>query len=63
MSAEPGGTGMPPQQAMVPSVFSPHAYSTPALTELNVPVGGAVSPPKLLPQQAMEPSVLTPQAN
>ena len=47
----PAGLAMPPsllpQQATVPSVLTPHVSSNgpaPALTEVNVPVGGAASP-------------------
>lgn len=54
---------MLPQQAMVPSVLTPHANSIPALTDVNVPSGGLAPPSLTLPQQAMVPSALTPHPN
>jgi hypothetical protein len=62
-----GGVNSPkllsPQQAMVPSVLTPQAYSPPSLTEANVPVGGTASPSRSEPQQSMVPSVITPQTS
>ena len=60
-----GGVAWPkvlsPQQAMVPSVFTPHAAEERTLMEEKAPpgVGTWVPPYPVLPQQAMVPSVLT----
>jgi hypothetical protein len=38
---------LPPQHAMVPSVFAPHVWKAPALTKAKMPAGG-VAWPRLL---------------
>ena len=43
------------------SVSSAQVYPFPALTWVNVPVGGVASPEPLNPQQATVPSALSPQ--
>jgi hypothetical protein len=50
-----------PQQASVPSVFSPQVWLLPAVTWVKVPAGGVLWPPSFRPQQATVPSVLRPQ--
>jgi hypothetical protein len=54
--------GLPfPQQATVPSIFTPHPnFAT--LTEVNLPAGGGDEAKELSPQQTMAPSVLTAHA-
>ena len=60
-----GGEACPkvlsPQQASVPSLFTPQLWKSPALTEEKVPDGGVDCPKPLSPQQASVPSLLTPQ--
>jgi uncharacterized protein (DUF2336 family) len=51
-----------PQQATVPSVFTPQVYWSPALTNAKVPSGGVAAPKAFSPQQATVPSVFTAQA-
>jgi hypothetical protein len=52
---------LPPQQATVPSVFTPQAWDNPALTWVNFPAGGVLWPLSFFPQHATDSSVLTPQ--
>lgn len=49
-----------PQQATVPSVFTPQALAPPALTDTK-PSAGRVA--QVVPQQTTVPSVVTPQAH
>jgi hypothetical protein len=58
-----GGVALPypplyPQQATVPSFFTPHLWNTPTLTLMKLPAGGVAEPN---PQQVTVPSVLTAQ--
>jgi hypothetical protein len=60
-----GGLASPelffPQQATVPSVFTPQVCKPHALTWVKVPAGGLACPKLLSPQQATVPSVSSPQ--
>jgi hypothetical protein len=60
LSGGPECSSSPPQQAMVPSLLTPHVKKTPALTEANVPAGGSTWPNLLSPQQATVPSTFRP---
>jgi hypothetical protein len=59
--AVPSPKLLPPQQATVPSVFTPQAWDNPALTWVNFPAGGVLWPLSFFPQHATDSSVLTPQ--
>jgi hypothetical protein len=50
-----------PQQATVPSVFTPQVWENPALTWVKAPAGTVLSPELLLLQQTTDPPTLTPQ--
>ena len=56
-----GSLGVLPQQVIVLSVRSPHAWLWPTVTALNCPAGGPGWLVPLPPQQARVPSVRIPQ--
>jgi hypothetical protein len=50
-----------PQQATVPSVFTPQVWASPALTWVKVPAGAVFSPELFWLQQTTDPPILMPQ--
>ena len=50
-----------PQHVMVPSVWSPHEWSLPAVTAAKAPAGASDCPDVLSPQQVIVPSMRSPQ--
>ena len=50
-----------PQHVMVPSVWSPHEWSLPAVTAAKAPAGASDCPNVLSPQQVIVPSMRSPQ--
>ena len=51
-------SSLEPQHSTEPSVFTPHVWNKPALTEAKAPPGGVAWPSSLSPQHSTEPSVL-----